>query len=246
MQAEILRKLGLSDGEIKVYNTLLTKGKSTINNIHESVGIERRNIYDILNKLIEKGIITYVTENKHRLFQITHPSKIIGYIEEKERSWEDLKEDVKKEMPMLLASYAFKKPPIDATVFRGSEGVKAVWEDMLSADLVYWIGSGRYTPKKYPEWFAGWNRRRIEKKCKWVNLMRSEMREEIREPLKLETIRFLPKEWSGNPTVMGIFGNKIANIVYGDSDFAFVIESEELADNYRRYHRYLWENVAKA
>ena len=28
-------------------------------------------------------------------------------------------------------------------------------------------------------------------------------------------------------------------------EIAFVIESKELSDNYKRYHKYLWDNVAK-
>jgi len=54
MNLEILRKIGLSEGEIKVYNALLEIGVTSINNIHKKVGVDRRNIYDILNKLIEK------------------------------------------------------------------------------------------------------------------------------------------------------------------------------------------------
>ena len=71
------------------------------------------------------------------------------------------------------------------------------------------------------------------------------MRKEIDKPMELERIRFLPKEFSGNPAVIGIYGDKVVNIQYGQEPFAFVIESKELAENYRRYHTYLWENVAE-
>ncbi len=62
----------------------------------------------------------------------------------------------------------------------------------------------------------------------------------------LEDIKFLPKEFSGNPTVIGIYGNKVTNFIFGDEFFAFVIESKELAENYKRYHKYLWDKVAKS
>ena len=55
MELQELRILGLTNGEIKVYSAILHMGSSTINNIHEKTGMERRAIYDILNKLIEKG-----------------------------------------------------------------------------------------------------------------------------------------------------------------------------------------------
>ncbi|GAJ19218.1 unnamed protein product, partial [marine sediment metagenome] len=35
-----------------------------------------------------RGLITYVKENKRRLFQISHPNKIIGYVEEKKHEFD--------------------------------------------------------------------------------------------------------------------------------------------------------------
>ena len=58
------------------------------------------------------------------------------------------------------------------------------------------------------------------------------------------SVKYLPEEMSGNPTVIFIYGNKVANVLWGDEYFAFVIESKELAENYRKYHKYLWDNVA--
>src|SRR3990167_4418050 len=84
MNLRNLKELGLSDGQIAVYSATLELGISTLNSIHEKTGIERRNIYDILNKLIERGFISYTLENGKRTYQCTHPNKILGAIEEKE------------------------------------------------------------------------------------------------------------------------------------------------------------------
>ena len=244
MALEILRKIGLSEGEIKVYSALLDLGVSSINRIHEKTGIERRNIYDILNKLVERGLVTYITENKRRFFSISHPSKIIGYIEEREGELERLKDEVKKEIPTILEKFEYKKPEIKAEIYRGAEGVKAVWEDMLNSNGIFWIGSGRYIPKMLPHFFAGWNKRRVKLKIKMTNLLRHEFRGKEKH-LELESMKFLPEEFSGNPTVIGIYGSKVVNFLFGGDFFAFVIESRELAENYKKYHKYIWDNVAK-
>ena len=80
MKTEILRKIGLSDGEIKVYSALLDLRRSPVNKIHEKTGIERRNIYDILNKLIEKGLVSYTIEKGKKTYQCTHPNKLVEEI----------------------------------------------------------------------------------------------------------------------------------------------------------------------
>lgn len=244
MALEILKKLGLSNGEITVYAALLNLGRAPINEIHEKTGIERRNIYDILNKLIERGLTTYVKENKKRLFQISHPNKIIGYIEEKKHELDKTKEEIDKELQVLIEKFNFKKPKINAEIYRGTEGVKSVWEEMLNYQEIYWIGSGRYVPKRLPTWFANWNHRRIEGKVKWLNLLRFELRKEI-TPFAFEYCKFLPKEFSGNPTSICVYGNKTVNFLLGEDFFAFIIENKEIAENYRKYHTYLWDTVAK-
>src|SRR3989344_9012160 len=244
MSLNILRTIGLSEGEIKVYSAVLDLGSASVNKIHEKVGMERRNIYDILNKLIEKGLITYSEENKKRTFRITHPNKIVGYLEEKKKELDNSKNQILKEIPNIIEKFNAKKPEIKSEIFRGPEGTKAVWEEMLNYKEIYWIGSGRYIPKRFPSFFSQWNKRRLKGKIKIFNLLRYELRQEI-EPWGLEYRKFLPKEFSGAPTVISICGDKVIHFLYGENIFSFVIESKELAENYKKYHKYLWDNVAK-
>ena len=245
MELEILLKIGLSKGEIKVYKAILDLGVSSINKIHENTGIERRNIYDIINKLIERGLITYITENKKRFFQITHPNKIFGYIEEKKYELDKIKEEVRKQLPLLIEKFEYKKPDIKAEIYRGKEGIKAVFEDTLNYKENYFIGSGRYAMKLLPSFWNSYNKRRIKLKVKWYNILRAEMKKELKKPEPYEYMKFLPKEFSANPVVIFIYGNKVANVLWELDFFAFAIESKAVAEYYKRYHKYLWDNVAK-
>ncbi|MEK6963804.1 MAG: helix-turn-helix domain-containing protein [Nanoarchaeota archaeon] len=244
MSLSILREVGLSDGEIRVYSALLDIGITSLNRIHEKTGIERRNIYDILNKLIERGLVTYVTENNKRLFRAVHPSKILDYLEDKKEALEETKKAVEKELPSFIQKFELAKPSINAEIYRGIEGIKTVWEDMLNYKAIYWIAAGRYVPKRLPTYYENWTKRRLKKGIKIYNLLRYELRKEAK-PYPLEEWRFLPKAFSGNPTVLGVHGNKAVNYLLGEDFFAFVVESKELAENYKRYHKYLWEHVAK-
>ena len=240
MNLEILKRIGLSDGEIKVYSAILDAGVSSINSIHEKIGIDRRNIYDILNKLIEKGFISYSSENHRKIYKATNPQKIISFIEEKKSNLENIRIEVLKKIPEIDKVFNSKKNKIFSEIFKGPEGIKAIWDDMLKAKAVYWIGSGRYVPKMFPAFFKNWNKKRIHKKVEWFNLVRNEMRREIKA-MPLEQIKFLPPEFSGNPTVVAIYENKVVNFLYGENLYGFVIESKELAENYKGYHQYLWK-----
>lgn len=245
MSLEILRKIGLSYGEIKVYNALLDLGSSSLNHIHEKIRIERRNIYDILNKLIERGLIGYVVENKRRVYSITHPNKISGYMEEKKHELDNIKKEINSELPAILEKYNSKKSGISAQIFRGTNGVKAIYEDILNYKEHYFVGGGRYVMKTMPNYWNNFNLRRIKAKIKFYNLIRYELRYEIKR-LKYEYIKVLPKEFSANPNVIFIWGNKVANVLFEDEFFAFVIESKKIAENYKKYHAYLWDNISKS
>jgi len=244
MIANMLKNMGLSKGEILVYTKLLDLGKSPVNKIHEKIGIDRRNIYDILNKLIGKGLIAYSIDNKRKSFQVSHPKKIIGYLEEKKIKLDKTKKEAEKEMPEILKKYNLVRQNINTETYNSVEGIKAVWEDMLNYNEILWIGSGRYVPKKFPYFFPNWNRKRVKLKIKMFNLIRYELREKV-HPFKLELIKFLPKEFSVNPIVICIYGNKVVNFSFAKEFFAFVIENKEIAENYKEYHKYLWDKVAK-
>lgn len=239
MEFPELKEVGLSEGEIKVYSALVSIGPSSLIGIQEKTSIERRNIYDILNKLIGKGLVSYTTQDKIRVFQCAPPKNLMEKIISKEKKLDELK----KKIPQISSLYESSKPQIRAEVFRGKGGIRAIFEDTLNCKEVYFIGGGHYVIDFLPKYWLSYNLRRIKSKIKWINLWRYELRNEA-TPLKLEKIKVLPKEFSGNPNVIFIYGNKIANVLWGENPFAFVIESSEIADNYKKYHNYLWNHVA--
>ena len=244
MSLDILRKIGLSEGEIKVYSALLDLGVTSVNNIHEKVGIDRRNIYDILNKLIERGLVSYTESDKKRVFKISDPEKILSYVEEKKTNLDNIKKEIEKIVPEMKEKFNQKNDEIFSEIFRGSEGLKAVWDDMLNYKKIYWIGSGSYAPERYPAFFKDWNKRRKKKKVESYHLYRYEKWKTAQKSW-FTGARVLPPEFSGNPTVTVIYGDKVAQMLLGKNIQVFVIESKELAENYMRYHKYLWDKVAK-
>ena len=245
MNLEILRKIGLTNGETRVYGSILELGSAPVSKIHERTGLERRSVYDILNKLIEKGLISYITEKKKKFYQISHPNKILTFIEEKEDELKNIKGDIKKEIPQILELYDSQKQQIKAEVYRGKEGIKSIFEDMLNYKKNYFIGGGFYIMDLLPYYWPQYNKRRIKKEVHWYSLSLYETkRREIPEK-RFFDLKYLPEELSINPSVVFIFGNKIANVLWGKEWFAFIVESKEIADSYRRYHEYLWCNIAK-
>ncbi|MCB9359554.1 hypothetical protein H6503_06505 [Candidatus Woesearchaeota archaeon] len=238
-----LKDVGLSDGQSRVYNALLVLGSSSLNSIQEKTGIERRNIYDILNKLIERGFVSYTIEKGIKTYQCTHPNKIKEDIIEKERSLQSLRDEI----PNLVAAFNESRPEIRAEVYRGNEAIKSLLEESLNHRKQYWIGGNSGVERtQLKNWFSHWMARRVEKKVIMYDLVDSSTKLKGLPPHDIKKHKKsyykycqLPKNLS-SPMVILIFGDKVAQILWGDQPFAFVLESNEIRDSFMRYFNHFW------
>lgn len=124
MYQDILQELGLSKNEAKIYETLLREGESPVGEIAERSKIHRRNVYDSLSRLIEKGLIFEVLERKENRYQAVDPGKLSELIQEK-------KQKLEKILPDLLHLYEEKPYHEELFMYRGIEGWKNYLNDIL-------------------------------------------------------------------------------------------------------------------
>ncbi len=244
MQLDNLKELGLSEGQISVYAAVLELGISTINKIQEKTGIERRNIYDILNKLIERGLITYTVEKGKRTYQCTHPNKLAEEIRQKEAALKELGEQI----PQMEDLFELSKPEIRAEVFRGNEAMKALLDEMLEYDASYWIGGNSNVERtNLKNWFRHWMERRAEQKHMMYDLVDHGTYLDGLKPGDIQAHKkahykycALPKDLA-SPMVMIIFGKRVAQVLWSNQPFAFVLESEEIRESFMKYFHYFWK-----
>src|SRR3989344_7655569 len=96
MNIEILRKIGLTDNEISVYLALLEIGSSTTGEIIKKSGLHSSRVYECLEKLQAKGLVSYVIKANRKHFEATNPKRLADYLEDKQKQIEDEKEEVQK------------------------------------------------------------------------------------------------------------------------------------------------------
>ena len=64
MLEDDLSGIGFSPSEIKIYLHLLRTGSSYANKISSETKINRTNVYEALDRLISKGVVSFITKNK--------------------------------------------------------------------------------------------------------------------------------------------------------------------------------------
>ena len=82
---QILQHLGLTGIEARIYYAIVELGSVMAGDISIKTGIHRRSVYDAVQRLIEKGMISYIKMNNRKYFQAVHPKKLAEIMEEKNR-----------------------------------------------------------------------------------------------------------------------------------------------------------------
>lgn len=250
MKLENLKEIGLSTGEIKVYKALLDLGISGLQKIQEKTGIERRNIYDILNKLIDKGIVSYTIEKGKRIYQCTNPNILLDLVKKREENLKKIQED----FPSIKNLYETKKPNIKVEIYRGKEAIKTLLQEMLDYKESFWMGGNSFenyksVPKGLQYYFENWMKQRVKKKHMMHDLVSHGTSLEGLEPKKIkkhkkEFYKYcqLPKGIYV-PMVIIIFGNKVIQVQWGEEPFAVEMDSPKVKESFLNYFNYFWKDT---
>ncbi|MES2471040.1 MAG: helix-turn-helix domain-containing protein [Patescibacteria group bacterium] len=245
MNQTILEELGLSPNEAKIYESLLEQGESTISDIALVAKIHRRNAYDVIQRLINKGLCFQIVSSGENKYNAVDPDKLTELVAEKQ-------EKLLSILPSLKKKFDTNFTTEEAYLYRGLEGQKNVWRDILRVgEDAFFIGAkgGWFDPRLETgriAFFKEANR----KKIKFIQLFDDEVKKQIPQfprhfPGDLK-YRFLPEKYSTNSGIQ-IFGDYVISYtglaigkISEDVTF-FVVHSKDLAESYRTWFWYMWE-----
>lgn len=242
MYIEELQELGLAKNEARIYETLLHEGELGVGDISTKSHVHRRNVYDSLNRLIEKGIVFEILQKHENHYQAVEPQKLIELIQEKE-------ERLRGIMPGLEKLYKSKPHKNEVYIYRGVEGWKNYMREIIRiGEDNYTIGGkGSWTDEKISGFLNQFLKQAEKKHIKFHLLFDHEVKTTNHKILKLlgPNYRFLPKGFSASSS-MDIFGDHIAIISENklgkfDKDIIFtVIVNQQIADSFRTWFKLLW------
>ena len=243
MYQETLQEAGLSVNEAKVYEALLSLGEASVQKIAIKSKVHRRNVYDSINKLIEKGLASEIFIKGEKNFKATNPRRLLELIKEKEGKIEEV-------IPDMLSRYEATEEKEEAYLYRGIEGFKNYLQLILEQkQTVYFIGAKAFwLDPRLKHFLPRFERERKKLGIKFMHLFDYEVKEQKSEILKLvgKPYKFLPKEYSSH-TAVDIFGDYVVTFVgvkTGELDeepIQFVMKSKRLADGYRKFFQFMWD-----
>jgi len=247
MDIKVLREIGFTEGEIKVYLALIEFGESTIGPISKKAKVTAAKTYPILEKLKQKGLVTYVIKSGTKYFQVLNPNRILSFLDEKEKDLKEQRKEIKELIPKLEFQ---KKQEQYATVYESFNGIKTLYNEILEYlvkkkenFIGFTLGEG-YTKKEVNIFFKNYDRKRKVLGIKTKLIGPLEQKKFIDANYKKDNnieVRYVKKKV---PTGIIIWGDNVATLLWYDVPTAFMIHSKQNADVYRKFFNELWK-IAK-
>ena len=245
MYQEILQQLGLGTNEAKVYEAMLTLGITTANKIALEAKIQRRNVYDTVKQLKEKGLCSEVVEEGVRKFKAIHPQRLMDMIKEKEST-------LKQVLPSMSDRFEAIAPVEQTIVYKGIESVKNLYWDLIrTGEDFYCIGGrGNWLDPRWRYFLPKFDKERLKKGIKYKHLFYNELKDKkhpnyaITKILKNNKFRFLPKGFTSTCSIE-IYGDRVASMYWGEEPLVVVIISKKIAEGYKKYFEFMWKNCEK-
>lgn len=248
MSIPSLTQFGLSKNEADIYQALLEIGESNVKQISHTAKVNRRNTYDVLNRLMEKGLVFIVLQGKEHYYQAVNPNKLTEFIDDKKNALRQI-------MPELKKLTRTKPAPQEVMIYRGLEGWKNTIKDvvMVGKDLFTIGAKGAWTDERLHTTFNLLNREVERKNMKIYLLCDHEIQSSNKELLKNFTnceYAFLPR---GYPTssAIDVFGDRVVIVSYqkiatiDENTLFVVIINQEIANAFRTWFQLMWDLAKK-
>lgn len=243
---KILRELNLTTNEIKIYLFLLQIGDTTTGLIISETGIANSRVYESLNSLVEKGLVTYNVQKDGKHFQAVSPKKLLNIEEERKNKIKDI-------IPNLEELQNKKTSETRTAVYEGFQGFKTAFEKIIDDcprnETIYILGFSEQPTKidSLRLFLTNMNLKSTAKKQKLKLILGESVRETLgkdREKEKYSEVKYMPQSYI-SPAAIDVFEDYVYIFLWEEKPFVFMIKNKRIAEGFKTYFSFLWKIAKK-
>lgn len=248
MYEQILEEIGLTKSEIKVYEALLELGSSSTGKIIEQANVASSKIYEILEKLIQKGLTSYVITSGVKHFEAAHPRRILDYLKEKKEHLAKQTLAIKAILPELELKKQMNANISETQVFKGLKGAQTAFDDILytlnTREELLVLGFSN-VGRTFQQFLSRFHRKRAEQKilCRMLLGKGVEELSKTLQKLPFTELKFTPEE-EERPVAMLIYKDTSLFSLAQDNIW-IQVKNKRLADSFRTNFEQLWNKDTK-
>lgn len=238
----VVKNIGLTDKEAEVYLACLELGSSVVSDIARTARINRVTAYDVLEKLMKKGLVNSLIKKGTRYYDATDPASVASEMSTRVH-------DFKKALPDLKRLRGDAIHP-RIRYFEGLEGIKAIYEDTLSSKTeILNYANSREIRTHWPNYDEEYVSKRVKKKIYLRGIAPlDEFGKEVKTQDKnaYREIRLVPSKDFSFTNEINVYDDKVAIISFKDEPLiGMIIESQEIANTQRDIFKMAWDFANK-
>lgn len=246
--AQFLEEIGLTQGEAKVYLALLETGTSATGQIAKQAQVHTSKVYPILDRLLQKGLATFIISNGVRHYSASDPQQLMAFMDEKRRTLEEQERQAAQRIPQLILRQKMQGAHQSAAVFEGIKGIQTLFETMLDewnpeeGYLVFSPGD-EYMGEELNRFFLKHHLNRIEHGVTVKVIALKSQRGYYTK--KYRGVKNMIFKYTDHalPAGINIVHNKVSTLIWRPIPSAFVIESPYVAKEYREFFKRVWDDA---
>lgn len=242
-----LTRVGLSEVEQKVYLTVLRLGAKPVGAIAKAVGLKRGQTYNIVDELLEKGIVQEFTKSGVRQVTVNSPENLMVLLESREAELKTTKKLLSEAIPFLEIMQTPALSPSAVKFFRGVDGIRSLYEDTLTVgEDIYAVGDfGATFPveesKELNDWIWNYAKRRASAGIHYYGIINKSAHSDLAYRRRVAQKRSLKMlEGVSLPVEINIYGGKVAMMSSANEKLGLLIEDVHVAETLRNLHRAVW------
>jgi HTH-type transcriptional regulator, sugar sensing transcriptional regulator len=242
----LLYDIGLTKNEVKIYLCILEIGETTTGPIIKKSGLHTSKVYDALNRLIEKGLASYILVSEVKRFRAVEPERIIDFLDEKKKIIDGQKEKINQVLPILKQFKQLNNSETSAEVFQGWKGVETVYKILRDSsekgDLTLTVGASMgEEPEKVSAFFIKHVKEMTKKGIRENIIFNENTRgihnlERLYSP-KLFQVRYLENT---SPSEINIWKDNVMIVILTKIPTVVRINNKVAADSFRQYFDVMW------
>lgn len=241
-----LKELGLNEKETKFYVYLLKNGEKTGAELSEELNENRTNVYMVVNKLVEQGMVESDDSQPVRRYRITNPNNLKNVVMQKQQEVKRAQLSLSNAMSEMTSLFNLSQHKPGVVHLEGIGGYRSFQEDIGRVGHDICIFASDVVPKNQQalevlrqaesNWTPKFKKRRM--------IFHEQAREYI------DTKMFAKKGYEigfwGKAPLEGeieIYGNKVAFITYQPKLIITVITNDIIATTLRTIFDQVWSNA---
>jgi len=251
---DILKDLGLSENEAKVFLAAVKAGLAPISRVAHEARIARTYVYELAEELKAKGLLAEVEVGKIKKIQALDYGGLLSYVERRQRDMQLLETDLKKAEGEFLALRSSLPQKTKVRFFEGVEGIKSInaeikkdLEKLQTPYQFYVVFSVDRMEAVLPGWTENNSHIYFEPFMKKFSIISDtpllqKFLEKSKEQKNMYN-KIWPKELLEFPTDTLCWQNKIAYLDMKDHPSGIIIENTAIVQTFVMWFKQMWGSL---